>query len=303
LPEQEPLPPPATPAPPAGLVAPTTPPARQTPIVSTTPTPSPAAALPKAKPPALRQAEEVAIPRPRYRPPTAILQILDDGRKSAEVLRLRSESCVIGRTEGDVKITHDLQISTRHAEITRVLNDGKYTWRLRDLASTNGTYVRVKAALLANDQEIIVGQHRFRFAEATPGTDGEAQEEQPPLETDIRKTCTWQLAETSLFPLKRREGPQLVELLTDGEGRHFPLAHEEDGAAWLGRDSSLGALAFPEDMTMNPRHARLYRDRKDRWRIEDSGSQNGVWLRVNEMLLTTQASFLLGEQVFVIFFP
>jgi hypothetical protein len=260
----------------------------------------PSATLAAPKPPALPKVEEVAVPRPRYRPPTAVLQILDDSRRSGEMLRLRTESCVIGRTEGDVRIVHDLQISTRHAEITRVLHDGRYSWRLRDLGSTNGTYVRVKAALLADGQEIIVGQRRFRFADAVPEDDGAAQAEQPPPETDIRKTCSWQLAETSLLPLKQHERPQLVELLTDGEGRHFPLLNDSE---WMGRDSSLGSLSFPDDMTMNHRHAQVRRDSKDRWRIEDFNSANGVWLRVNEMSLTSQSSFMLGEQVFVIVFP
>ncbi len=257
-------------------------------------------AQPTPKPPALPKADEVAVPRPRYRPPTAVLQILDDSRRSGETVRLRTESCVIGRTEGDVRIVHDLQISTRHAEITRVLRDGKYSWRLRDLGSTNGTYVRVKAALLADDQEIIVGQRRFRFAAAPPEADHPAEAEQPPVEPDIRKTCAWQLAETALFPLKPREHPRLIELLTDGEGRHFPLTHDSE---WIGRDSSLGTLSFPDDVAMNLRHAQLRRDKKDRWHIEDFGSANGVWLRVGEMPLTTQSSFMLGEQVFVIVFP
>jgi len=56
-------------------------------------------------------------------------------------------------------------------------------------------------------------------------------------------------------------------------------------------------------MTMNRRHARLHRDREDHWRIEDSGSVNGVWLRISEVSLTNQASFMLGEQVFVIVLP
>ena len=146
----------------------------------------------------------------------------------------------------------------------------------------------------------IVGQRRFRFAAAPAAGDAEERAEQPPVEPDIRKTCSWQLAETSLSPLAQREYPRLVELLTDGEGRHFPLVNDSE---WMGRDSSLGSLSFPDDMTMNHRHAQVRRDSKEHWRIEDFSSANGVWLRVNEMLLATQASFMLGEQVFVIIFP
>ena len=257
----------------------------------------PIAASAPAESPAAQSSSDVDVARPRFRPPMAVLQILDDGRKSAELVRIRTASCVIGRTEGDVKIVHDLQISTRHAEITRVFQDGKYSWRLHDLDSTNGTYVRVKAALLADNQELIVGRRRFRFVVGLAEADREVDAEEPPAPPDIRQTCRWQLAETTLFPSKQPEQPHLLELLADGEGQQFPLEHDSE---WIGRDDSLGPLAFPDDTTMNLRHARLYRDREDHWRIEDSGSVNGVWLRVGEVQLTHQASFMLGEQVFVI---
>jgi pSer/pThr/pTyr-binding forkhead associated (FHA) protein len=250
--------------------------------------------------PVAQSPDSVAVPRPCYRAPMAILQILDDGRKSAELVRLRTENCVIGRTEGDVRIVHDLQISIRHAEIIRACQDGRHSWHLRDLDSTNGTYVRIKAALLTNDQDLIIGRHRFRFVAASAEADPEANAEEPPPVPDIRQTCCWQVAESSISLPKQHKRPHLVELLADGEGRRIPLMHDSE---WIGRDGSLGPLAFPDDMTMNLRHARLYRAREDHWRIEDSGSANGVWLRIREIHLTHQASFMLGEQIFVIVFP
>jgi hypothetical protein len=55
--------------------------------------------------------------RPTLRPPTPILTICDDGSEDGELIRIRKDSFVIGRTEGDLLIPHDSQISGRHAEL------------------------------------------------------------------------------------------------------------------------------------------------------------------------------------------
>ena len=80
--------------------------------------------------------------RPSLRPPTAVLIVCDDGSEEGETIRIRKERFVIGRTEGDLTIGHDSQISSRHAELRQVLVREKYRWILTDLKSTNGTYVR-----------------------------------------------------------------------------------------------------------------------------------------------------------------
>src|SRR4051794_27294332 len=59
--------------------------------------------------------------RPTLRPPMALLNVLDDGCDTGEVLRIRTASFVIGRIEGDLIIPHDEGISGRHAEINRCL--------------------------------------------------------------------------------------------------------------------------------------------------------------------------------------
>jgi pSer/pThr/pTyr-binding forkhead associated (FHA) protein len=246
--------------------------------------------------PAVQDVGEPQPWRPVHRPPMATLHILDDGRNTAESVRIRTASCVIGRTEGDVMVVHDSQISTRHAEVTRALQEGKYSWRLHDLGSTNGTFARVKAAALKDSSEIMVGRHRFRFRtdSAVDKEPGVAALAEVP---DIRQTCCWQTAESTAVPVGR---PYLVELLAHGEGRRFPLQHD---CEWMGRDSRQCSLTFPDDATMNSRHARLSCDSEHRWYIEDSGSLNGVWLRVTDVALSSQGSFLLGEQVFVIVIP
>src|SRR5260370_41437856 len=53
--------------------------------------------------------------RPTLRPPMALLCVLDDGEDTGEILRIRAGSFVIGRVEGNLTISHDGGISSRHA--------------------------------------------------------------------------------------------------------------------------------------------------------------------------------------------
>ena len=86
--------------------------------------------------------------RPKLRPPTAVLKILDDNQQTGELVRLRSDRTIIGRSEGEIRIPHDERISSSHAELVRT-GDGKgWTWYLNDLESTNGTFVLVEKARL-----------------------------------------------------------------------------------------------------------------------------------------------------------
>ena len=76
--------------------------------------------VPKSTQPAVKPTTTNVRPyRPTQRPPLALLIALDDGKGDGEVVRLRTDRFVIGRTEGDLLIPHDQQISGRHVEITR----------------------------------------------------------------------------------------------------------------------------------------------------------------------------------------
>src|SRR5262249_24579521 len=80
--------------------------------------------------------------RPTMRPSMALLTVLDDGDDTGEALRIRGGSFVLGRVEGDFVIPHDGGMSGRHAQISRRFENGEYRWFLKDLQSTNGTFVR-----------------------------------------------------------------------------------------------------------------------------------------------------------------
>lgn len=115
-------------------------------------------AAPPAKPPT-----GAGPYRPTQRPPIALLTVLDDGKGEGEVVRLRTDRFVIGRSEGDFLIPHDQQISARHIEITRQRSGDKYRWIVTDLQSSNGLFIRVSRAVLVDKAEFLAGMGRYRF--------------------------------------------------------------------------------------------------------------------------------------------
>ncbi|HLW66312.1 MAG TPA: FHA domain-containing protein [Gemmataceae bacterium] len=238
-----------------------------------------------AKLAAVKPAGEVEVSpfKPMQRPPMAVLVIVDDGQDDGERFRIRGDSCIIGRVEGDVKIPHDGRISSKHASITRTLEQGRYRWRLTDLQSTNGTWVRISNSVLKADQEIMIGGRRFRFHAGMPAA--------PPEEVSATKaTIGWKsvAVEQAL--------PALVELSADVEVKRFPLA---DGDTWIGRNPACNVV-LADDMLVNGRHAKIYRDEKNRWVIENAQSGNGTWLRIDHIAFDRTCHFQLGEQRFIV---
>ena len=209
--------------------------------------------------------------RPVNRPPTLILCALDDGsRDDGEWYRVRKSEFRIGRTEGDpgvpndIRISNDNGISGIHLAITLRVDDGRYRYYLADLGSRNGTFVRVSRAALKPDQELLLGARRYRFQ--TPGA----------------------------------ANPKLVEMTARGDGTEFPLM---EGDNTLGTDAARCDIAITGDPFVSSTHARIFKDRKNRWVIENLDSLNGIWLRIEEMALDTGGEFQIGEQRFLVRIP
>jgi pSer/pThr/pTyr-binding forkhead associated (FHA) protein len=220
--------------------------------------------------------------RPAKRPPIALLCICDDGRDDGEWVRLRADKYVLGRGDGDFRVPHDSMMSNRHAEIVREQHHGRWRWVLHDLQSTNGTFVRVSSAVVGHGQEMMLGARRLRLNLGT----GPVGDEEPASNA----TRGWQT------PASNQAAPVLVELTPQGEGRQHLLTATDH---WLGRDPRQVDLVL-EDPMVSPRHARLHKDAKDRWVLENAGGRNGTWVRVTRAPLETGGMFLLGEQRFII---
>jgi pSer/pThr/pTyr-binding forkhead associated (FHA) protein len=232
---------------------------------------------------------EVQPLRPRQRPPTGLLCILDDtGDSEGEMVRLRAERIVIGRTEGDIRIGHDAQISSRHAELIREHSPEGWRWVLNDLDSTNGTFVRVSNSELRDGSEFLVGGCRFRFEAATNAQTVNWPEEAPRGQTLVSGGGSFRASTAAA----------LVEVVGERLVQRVPLTADE---IWIGREAHHCAVARPDDILMNPRHARLFRGEGGQWRIANAKARNGVWLRVEQPVpVMSSCLFLIGEQRFLL---
>lgn len=228
---------------------------------------------------------ELVVPyRPVCRPRRAMLCILDDGSDDGEWIRIRTGALRIGRTEGDVLISDDPKISSKHAEIRREVIGGYSRWVLRDLKSRNGTFVRIESAKLTADSEIMIGLRRFSFQ--MPKSAMESSADNMPTSTQ-----GWSIAAAV-----RSAAPKLVEL--DSES---PLEFSLDGLAFkIGSSTSECNLAITDDPTVDPIHAEVIRDEYGDWKMNAHRSLNGTWVRVEEVVIDRTCRFQAGEQRFKI---
>lgn len=218
--------------------------------------------------------------RPVRRPFMAMLCLLDDGKQDGEWFRLRRDVTIIGRSEGEIIVPHETEMSGRHLAISRQVVKDRYRWYLTDLDSTNGSFVRVSKAVLRQGQEILLGGRRYRFNAAGPAVAKGAD----PAGGSTRAFTGVQASDLI---------PSLVEVTTRGEGQRLYLKQQEN---WIGRDASLCSVVLANDTLVSPRHAKISRDARGEWQFENAGSRNGSWMRFKKVPVDTSSQFQIGEQ-------
>jgi pSer/pThr/pTyr-binding forkhead associated (FHA) protein len=96
--------------------------------------------------------------RPRY---ACLVERTIEG-VDRNVFYISANETVVGREFGDLVFTTDSFMSRRHAAIQR--DPGAGTFTLRDLGSSNGTYLAIRGEVeLREGDHLRVGQHLFRF--------------------------------------------------------------------------------------------------------------------------------------------
>jgi pSer/pThr/pTyr-binding forkhead associated (FHA) protein len=220
------------------------------------------------------------------RAPVALLTVLDDGKSDGEVVRLRTDRFVIGRSEGDFLIPHDSLISARHMEITRHRAGEQYRWVLTDLQTTNGLFIRCSRIALADQAEFLVGKGLYRFE--APG--GGLLNSLDYLGADRQRGSTNALGTDAAALLH----PALIELVGDKVLSRYPLAKPE---YWIGSHPTC-AIRRVGDPFVEPQHVRLRREASGAWQAQNNKSANGLWFRVPQVTVTDTCSFQIGEQRF-----
>jgi pSer/pThr/pTyr-binding forkhead associated (FHA) protein len=246
--------------------------------------PAPAPPAPPAPPQSASPGPSASKYSPTARPPIAILTVFDDGKSEGEVIRIRTDRFVIGRSEGDLRIAHDELISARHVEITRLRVGEAYRWVITDLQTTNGLFVRVSRTVLAAKAEFLVGKGCYRF-EAPTGVAPNTVDFLPP-DTPLASTRPWEAHSPT------SEQPMLVEMVSGTTGARLPLTKAE---YWIGSDPDC-AIYRTGDPFVEARHVRLYRDPSGAWHAQNNKSANGLWYRVPQIVVDDACLFQIGEQ-------
>lgn len=203
--------------------------------------------------------------RPESRPPMALLKVYDDNQLSGEVVRLRASDLVIGRHAGDVRVRHDSRMSGEHARIERRHGDRGWTWTLRDLGSTNGVFIKASRVLLRDGDQLLIANRTVRFVD----------------------------------PRAVDRLPRLEEVRSDAPGEALALDPRKLGKRLLlGRDPAACVRFLSSEPTLDARFARLELGDQGRWALLADKSQNGLWVRVEQVALVDGAMFQLGEQRF-----
>jgi pSer/pThr/pTyr-binding forkhead associated (FHA) protein len=223
------------------------------------------------------------------------------------------ETTDIGRSEGDIVIADDHYISPRHARVT--LRGGTYF--LRDLASTNGVFVRIpfvsRGARGANsgadngaddgadrpeqagipeqalaDQELfLVGQQVLRFEVVKHADEG----------FGVASENGTLLFGTPAAPRYARITQRTVE------GVVRDVFHVRKAEMVIGRES--GDIVFTDDPFLSRRHAVVRVHGLDpanatdpTFALADLGSSNGTFLKIrDEVRLRRGTHFRIGQQL------
>jgi hypothetical protein len=247
-------------------------------------------AAPQPPPPA--QAPSIAAQaicpfRPTNRPPVPILTVFDDGKNDGEMIRIREQRFVIGRTEGDLRIPIDGRISARHVEITLRNVGGLSRWVISDLQSTHGMFVRVSRTVLSDLAEILVGNGRYRF-DLPQGLPNATVADPGSTPQDYGQTLGW-TGEPS--PLR---APSVTEMIGNDIGNRVLLVKDE---YWIGTDPACQICRL-DDPFCEPRHVCLFRGQSGGWHAEHQRTLNGLWLRMPQIVVESTVRFQIGEQRF-----
>ncbi len=227
--------------------------------------------------------------RPTIRPPVAMLILCDDGENTGEVFRLRGERFIIGRSEGDLQLPDDAQISSRHVALTRQTVGNQTRWVITDLQSRNGLFVRVGKAPLPHQAEFLVGGGRYRLEIMQ-----QAVAETAAYEDQLRSSRP---SATRAFIDSTPVGSTILsEVLSQGVGARFVLG---DQPYWIGSDADCD-IGRPDDPFVSGKHACLARSPRGTWMIQSNHSVNGIWIKMPQVILEQgrKCEFQISEQRF-----
>jgi pSer/pThr/pTyr-binding forkhead associated (FHA) protein len=277
-----------SPTPPAAIPA-ATPPAPQTPkqaavsgAIQDVPsgglvTPETGKSLDKATlgPGARRVTADDVEPAPARTPLAKLVSVNRDG-SDGEVHDISEESVDLGRTEGQLRFNDDPYLSERHCRF--YIKNG--SWIVQDLESTNGVYLRLKAAKeLAHEDRLLLGKQVLCFEHLTD----RERDMSPAVEHGVLIFGS---------PL-RTPWCRMRQITVAGIARD--VYHLYRSKVTIGRED--GDILFPDDEFMSRRHLLLSLV-NGKAMVEDLGSSNGTYVRLQGQRQLEQRDMIrIGDQL------
>lgn len=211
--------------------------------------------------------------------------LLEDGSEGPSYAILGDQTD-IGRSEGEIQLERDRFVSERHA---RILRSGA-AWILRDLASVNGVYHRIRKPYPLRDGDLLLlGLQVLQFRVVSEAERGLGQAEE-------RGTHIFGSAAPNPWA-------RLSQRTVEGVTRDvYHLVPEE---VVLGRES--GDIVFTRDPFLSRRHASIRRDPAGGAHrhalLSDLDSSNGVYVRIRgDVPLHSGDHFRVGQHLLRIYF-
>src|SRR5262249_7362417 len=116
------------------------------------PTPAEGRAIVPTPPPTPRDRPAVPLPPPGKRTASARLTVIVEDGSEGRSFQLDEALVDIGRNEGAIRLEDDPYVSPRHA---RFFHEGG-KWLVRDLASTNGVFTRLRKTHPLRDGDLLL---------------------------------------------------------------------------------------------------------------------------------------------------
>ncbi len=234
--------------------------------------------------------EVVQSYRPIQRPAMARLTIYDDGCSDGEVIRLREDRTTIGRDRAIVRIPHDPLIDPCHFSIERQWIDDEWRWVLTDLDSQTGLWIRVRKTKLRDESQFMVGRNRYLFREASAHTDSRAQLEARLADGSLPG---WDISSEGETQERR---VSCLEKLSNAIAKSGEMATYLIDGDFMDWSLSRMCRQRASDTFLAAKHVRIYRD--EQWCAETQGAPNGLWIRMERLVVQESCAFQIGEQRF-----
>jgi pSer/pThr/pTyr-binding forkhead associated (FHA) protein len=186
---------------------------------------------------------------------------------------LASAEHVVGREQGEILFPDDALLSPKHANF--LYRNGELY--VRDEGSRNGVFLRIKEPQdLEPGQPFLVGEQLLSMASVPPSA----------VAADAEGTF--------FYGSPRRSRMSLVQLLAGGAVGMVVHAHSDSLS--VGREGN--DVNFPDDPFISGRHAHVAALASGRFRLTDTGSKNGTYVRVMSEARLMHGDYLfLGQQL------